>query len=90
MYNSTKAHRIAERLERMGFSPMIGNEGGNVISISAELSGDPNQKIAADYYGEFRGTGGLPWIHPDLKKVAEQNKCFWEWVNAGIVALYSI
>ena len=49
MYNSTKAHRIAERLERMGFSPMIGNEGDNVISISAELTGDPNQKKAADY-----------------------------------------
>jgi len=40
---------------------------------------------ACDYYGEYRG--GCAWINPILEKFAADNKCYWEWENAGCIVL---
>ena len=50
------------------------------LFLSAENGDD-----AADYYGEFRG--GYAWINPILEKFATENKCYWEWQDAGTIVL---
>lgn len=42
-------------------------------------------KLFADFYGEYRG--GYDWIDPRLVKWATKKRAYWEWQNAGCVAL---
>jgi hypothetical protein len=50
------------------------------LYVSAENGDD-----AADYYGEYHG--GYAWINPILEKFATDNKCYWEWQDAGTIVL---
>lgn len=80
MYTDSKRARIEARIQKMGFHTCRWREDG-VVYVSAEHGDD-----AADFYGEFRG--GYPWINPKLEKVAEQNHCYWEWINGGVIGLF--
>lgn len=81
MHHKTKA-KIERLIAKAGFKTFDWNDG--VIRVSGE-EGDG----AADYYGEFSGTG-YPTIHPRLEEIAEDNDCFWEWMNPGAIALYEV
>lgn len=78
-----KTETLMKKITDMGFHAYNHEGDGSILTVSAEHGDD-----AADYYGEFRG--GYPWINPKLEELANKHKCFWEWINPGIIGLYKI
>jgi len=75
-------YKAVTEVEALGFHTFFHDE-GEFIKVSAENGDD-----AADYYGEFHNTDGLPWINPELEAIATKYGMFWEWCNPGCIALY--
>lgn len=60
-------------------------KGEDHITINAE---HPFCGLFADYYGEFQNNNGDPFIHPEIERMAEEERYELEWENPGSLAMY--
>ncbi len=86
------AHRVARQLKEAfpgieGIEAREDSSGHDTIHLGDAAEGGTIEGLpAADYWGEFRGSG--QWINPKLEKFLERHSYWIEWYDAGTLTAY--
>jgi hypothetical protein len=78
------------QLEKMGVPVIEGGDDGDEGTFRISGEDNHNGTVWADYWEEFCDDSWAFGVNPEIEKVLSSHGLFCEWINPGVLGVYSV